>query len=74
MVAAAAAAAPPAGDASAALAALHAAGDDLEALAEAIERASFLDATPGDDRQKLRGVWGRCCICTTRRAQPAGAA
>jgi hypothetical protein len=38
-----------------ALANIVAAGNDPEALAEAIEQASFLDATPGDDRQKLRG-------------------
>ena len=42
-------------DASTALAGLHAAGDDIEALSEAIEKAGFLDAVPGDDRQKLRG-------------------
>jgi hypothetical protein len=41
----------------AALAALHAAGDDLEALTEAVEGATFLDALPGEDRQKLRGEW-----------------
>lgn len=39
-----------------ALGRLTAAGNDTEALAEAIEYASFLDATPGDDRQKLRGA------------------
>lgn len=38
-----------------ALAGIAAAGNDPEALAEAIEQASFLDATPGEDRQKLRG-------------------
>jgi hypothetical protein len=41
-----------------AVAALHAAGDDLEALREAIAAAAFLDATPGDARQKLRGAGG----------------
>ncbi|KAK9903386.1 hypothetical protein WJX75_004576 [Coccomyxa subellipsoidea] len=39
-----------------ALANIVAAGNDPEALAEAIEQASFLDATPGDDRQKLRAA------------------
>lgn len=34
---------------------LHAAGDDLEALVEAVDAASFLDSVPGDYRQKLRG-------------------
>lgn len=43
------------GDPAAAVAALHAAGDDTEALAEAIQAAAFLDSTPGDARQKLRG-------------------
>ena len=43
-------------DLEAAVARLHAAGDDAEALAEAIQAASFLDATPGDQRQKLRGT------------------
>lgn len=41
--------------ADAALANLVAAGNDTEALAEAIKEASFLDSTPGEDRQKLRG-------------------
>ena len=42
-------------DAGSAVYALTAAGNDTEALAEAIEAASFLDETPGEDRQKLRG-------------------
>ncbi len=42
-------------DTDAAVSALHAAGDDIEALVEAIEQASFLDDIPGEDRQKLRG-------------------
>jgi len=42
-------------DTAAAVAGLHAAGDDTEALSEAIEKAAFLDVIPGDDRQKLRG-------------------
>ena len=43
-------------DAGSAVYALTAAGNDTEALAEAIEAASFLDETPGEDRQKLREV------------------
>ncbi|KXZ49882.1 hypothetical protein GPECTOR_19g333 [Gonium pectorale] len=43
-------------DPDAAVALLHAAGDDREALAEAIAEAAFLDATPGDHRQKLRAA------------------
>lgn len=31
------------------------AAKDIEALGKAIAAASFLDETPGDDRQKLRG-------------------
>lgn len=42
-------------DAATAVAAL-AAAKDVEALTEAIAGASFLDGTPGDDRQKLRGA------------------
>ena len=30
-------------------------GDDVDALTESIAAASFLDETPGEDRQKLRG-------------------
>jgi|AntDeeMinimDraft_4_1070355.scaffolds.fasta_scaffold92197_1 hypothetical protein len=39
---------------------LHAAGDDLEALQEAVEAASFLESVPGDFRQKLRGKRRAC--------------
>lgn len=42
-------------DVQAALAGIAAAGNDTEALAEAIEKAAFLEETPGEDRQKLRG-------------------
>lgn len=42
-------------DPAAAVALLHAAGDDVEALTEAIAEAAFLDSFPGDYRQKLRG-------------------
>lgn len=51
-------------DPSSAVAALLAA-KDIEALEAAIGSASFLDNTPGDDRQKLRGECGHSC--------PAGA-
>jgi len=39
-----------------AIAAFAAAGNDIDALEKAIEEASYLDATPGEDRQKLRGM------------------
>lgn len=42
-------------DATAAVAALAAAGKDTEALMAAIKGAAFLDSTPGESRQKLRG-------------------
>ena len=45
----------PRGEVQAAVAAIAAAGNDTEALAEAIEKAAFLDDTPGEDRQTLRG-------------------
>lgn len=52
-------------DPQSAVAALEAA-KDIEALVAAIEQASFLDATPGDNRQKLRGMIemsrGECCL------------
>lgn len=32
-----------------------AAAKDIDSLTKAIATASFLDETPGDDRQKLRG-------------------
>jgi len=41
-----------------AVARLHAAGEDVEALQEALVEAAFLDAMPGDHRQKLRGASG----------------
>lgn len=41
-------------DAAGAVAALVGA-KDIEALEDAIAKASFLDNTPGEDRQKLRG-------------------
>ena len=43
-------------DAQAALAGIAAAGNDTETLAEAIEKAAFLEESPGEDRQKLRGT------------------
>lgn len=42
-------------DTASTIAALQAAGDDLDALANAIIQASYLDEIPGEDRQKLRG-------------------
>jgi hypothetical protein len=41
-------------DAKSAVAGL-AAAKDIDSLGKAIAAASFLDETPGDDRQKLRG-------------------
>ncbi len=52
----------------AAIAALHAAGDDLEALQEAIGAAAWLDAVPGEDRQKLRGARALALCCCSSRA------
>lgn len=46
-----------ASDAAVSVAALAAAGDDTAALCDAIEHAAFLDAVPGENRQKLRGAW-----------------
>lgn len=43
-------------DANSAVALLKAAGDEINALSEAIINSSFLDNTPGEDRQKLRGA------------------
>ena len=42
-------------DANSAVSLLKAAGDDIDALSQAIIKASFLDDIPGEDRQKLRG-------------------
>ena len=39
-----------------ALAAIKAAGDDFQSLYEAIKKAEFLDATPGDHRQAYRAA------------------
>ena len=47
---------PPASpEAQEAVAGFAAAGNDLDALSAAIEKASFLDSIPGEERQKLRG-------------------
>ncbi|GIL53405.1 hypothetical protein Vafri_9027 [Volvox africanus] len=46
-------------DPDSAVALLHAAGDDREALSEAIAEAAFLDAHPGEHRQKLRAARAR---------------
>eukprot|EP00884_Botryococcus_braunii_P010041 jgi/Botrbrau1/19038/Bobra.0100s0066.2 len=43
-------------DARSAIADLISAGNDLDALAEAIVNAGFLDDIPGEDRQKLRAA------------------
>jgi hypothetical protein len=43
-------------DATSAVALLKAAGDDIDALSQAIIKAEFLDYIPGEDRQKLRGT------------------
>ena len=45
-----------------------AAAKSVEDLTAAIERSSFLDATPGDDRQKLRGALGEAKPCESRLA------
>lgn len=37
--------------------ALTDAKDDVSSLQRAVEQASFLDETPGNARQKLRGAW-----------------
>ncbi len=51
-------------DARSAIADLISAGNDLDALAEAIVNAGFLDDIPGEDRQKLRGdfLWWHICV------------
>jgi len=38
------------------------AANDIESLKSAIQNAIFLDATPGEDRQKLRGTSDRTVI------------
>jgi hypothetical protein len=44
-----------ASDIGSAVAALQAAGEDIDALITAVGKAKFLDEIPGEDRQKLRG-------------------
>lgn len=44
-----------ASDIGGAVAALQAAGEDIDALITAVGKAKFLDEIPGEDRQKLRG-------------------
>ena len=39
-----------------AIAAINAAGNDIDSLTLAIEQAEHLESQPGDDRQKLRGA------------------
>ncbi len=49
-------------DTAATVAALQAAGDNVDALANAIIQASYLDDIPGEDRQKLRGECSPKCL------------
>ena len=51
-----------------AIAAFAAAGNDIDALEKAIEEASYLDATPGEDRQKLRGAAPRLSVRLSLRS------
>lgn len=44
-------------------------GNDQETLAAAIEAAQGFDATPGDDRQRLRG---QCLLMARCRMYPPG--
>jgi hypothetical protein len=44
-----------ASDIGGAVAALQAAGEDIDALITAVGKAKFLDEIPGEERQKLRG-------------------
>ncbi|KAF5836139.1 hypothetical protein DUNSADRAFT_6342 [Dunaliella salina] len=53
---------------------LHAAGDDLEALQEAVEAASYLDSVPGDFRQKLRAARSRLRKLQEQRERGVAAA
>jgi hypothetical protein len=48
-------------EAAAAVAAMHAAGENLAKLDAAIKAAKFLDAIPGDGRQELRGAQRPAC-------------
>lgn len=51
-------------DAASAVAAL-AAAKEIETLEDAIAKASFLDNTPGEDRQKLRGALARARLAAS---------
>lgn len=57
----------------AAAARLHAAGDDCDALAEALAGAAFLEGVPGEYRQKLRAARARLRALLAAAAK-AGAA
>lgn len=57
-------------DARSAIADLISAGNDLDALAEAIQNAGFLDEIPGEDRQKLRGKPLIARACSHRAVAP----
>ena len=62
-------------DPQSAVAAIVAASNDTEALAAAIKEACFLEAIPGEDRQKLRGVLGTDRVSpgsTVTRLMPHG--
>lgn len=53
-------------DAGAAVTLLKNAGEDIDRLSEAILKASFLDDTPGEDRQRLRGACGAAAAAWLR--------
>jgi hypothetical protein len=57
-----------ASDIGGAVAALQAAGEDIDALITAVGKAKFLDEIPGKDRQKLRGEG---LAAAPARCQPA---
>ena len=54
-------------DDAACVAALSAAGGDVDALTAAIAKSTMLDAAPGDGRQALRGECERCSVCCVCR-------
>lgn len=56
---------PGAPDVDNAVARIAAAADSVDALSMAIEQAAFLDAHPGEGRQKLRGKRHVPCIGLT---------
>lgn len=60
-------------DAASAVAALVGA-KEIETLEDAIAKASFLDNTPGEDRQKLRGALTRAPLAASPSAARAARA